>query len=167
MSRLHVHLHVRDLDQSIRFYSTLFALAPTRIEPGYAKWMLDDPRVNFAISEGGAHEGAQFGIGHLGIQVDSDDELADRSARAKAAAGAVMIERGAQCCYATGNKAWSEDPQGVKWETFLTTGTLSTAGEGADETFIERDGKVESLDSPACGCVSTKTEETRPAACCA
>jgi catechol 2,3-dioxygenase-like lactoylglutathione lyase family enzyme len=163
MSRLHVHLHVRDLEQSIRFYSTLFAHTPTRVEPGYAKWMLDDPRVNFAISTGGAHEG----VGHLGIQVDSEDELALRSARAKEAAGAVLVERGAQCCYATGNKAWSEDPQGVKWETFLTTGTLSTAGEGADETFIERCGETESLDSPACGCVSAKTEDAKPAACCA
>jgi catechol 2,3-dioxygenase-like lactoylglutathione lyase family enzyme len=163
MSRLHVHLHVRDLDRSIRFYSTLFAHAPTRVEPGYAKWMLDDPRVNFAISEGGAHDG----VGHLGIQVDSEEELEMRSARAKAAAGEILIERGAQCCYATGNKAWTEDPQGVKWETFRTTGTLSAAGEGADETFIDRGASRETLDSPACGCTSRgEAAEAKPAAAC-
>jgi catechol 2,3-dioxygenase-like lactoylglutathione lyase family enzyme len=163
MTRLHVHLHVRDLDQSIRFYSTLFGHEPTRMESGYAKWMLDDPRVNFAISEGGEHEG----VGHLGIQVDTDEELADRSARAKAAAGSILIERGAQCCYATGNKAWTEDPQGVRWETFRTTGALATAGEGADETFIDRGAEREMLDSPACGCTSRAgAKDAKPAALC-
>jgi catechol 2,3-dioxygenase-like lactoylglutathione lyase family enzyme len=161
MSRLHVHLHVRDLEQSVRFYSTLFAHAPTRIEPGYAKWMLDDPHVNFAISTGGGHEG----VGHLGIQVETESELAERTARAKTAAGAILVERGAQCCYATGNKAWTEDPQGVKWETFLTTGALATAGEGAEETFIDRDGTIERLDSPACGCI--EPEKASSGACCA
>ena len=163
MSRLHVHLHVRDLDQSIRFYSTLFAHEPTRVEPGYAKWMLDDPRVNFAISTGGAHEG----VGHLGIQVDDEDELAALSARAREAAGAILVERGAQCCYATGNKAWSEDPQGVKWETFRTTGTLEIAGEGADETFIDRGGEVENAGGSSCGCAAKDGAKIAAAACCA
>jgi len=148
MSRLHVHLHVRDLEQSIRFYSTLFAHDPARVESGYAKWMLDDPLVNFAISVDGAHEG----VGHLGIQVDTEDELSERSARARDAAGAILVERGAQCCYATGNKAWTEDPQGVRWETFRTIGTLAAAGAGAAETFIDRGGETETLDSPACTC---------------
>jgi len=136
MSRLHVHLHVRDLAQSIRFYETLFGAAPTRREPGYAKWQLEDPKVNFAISE--SH--GDTGIGHLGIQVDSDDELAAVSVRAQAAAGAILVERGARCCYATGDKAWAEDPQGVRWETFHTTGVLAEAGQGAAETFVSGKG---------------------------
>lgn len=164
MSRLHVHLHVRDLEQSIRFYSVLFAHEPTRVESGYAKWMLDDPRVNFAISTGGAH----VGVGHLGIQVDSDEELAERSLRAKDAAGAIMVERGAQCCYATGDKAWTEDPQGVRWETFHTTGTLAGPGDGAAETFIDRGDQIETLDSPACACCGGEPKKATQssAACC-
>jgi len=157
---------VRDLDQSIRFYRALFAHEPTRVEPGYAKWMLDDPRVNFAISTGGAHEG----VGHLGIQVDTDEELAERSQRAKDAAGAILVERGAQCCYATGDKAWTEDPQGVRWETFHTTGTLAGPGDGAAETFIDRGGEKETLDSPACTCCGDVSHKMEPAAvskCCA
>jgi len=164
MSRLHVHLHVRDLEQSIRFYTALFAVPPTRVEPGYAKWLLEDPRVNFALSTGGAHEG----VGHLGIQVESEAELAERSARARDAAGSILVERGAQCCYATGNKAWTEDPQGVKWETFHTTGTLAFAGEGADETFIER-GSGTAIADASCQCRGSDAKAEAPkatAACC-
>jgi catechol 2,3-dioxygenase-like lactoylglutathione lyase family enzyme len=129
MSRLHVHLHVRDIPQSVRFYTTLFGAEPSRLEADYAKWMLDDPKVNFAISTHG-----EAGLSHLGIQVESDGELADVSSRAKDAAGAILIERGANCCYAKGDKAWAEDPQGVRWETFHTKGALTTYGVGADET---------------------------------
>ena len=147
MSRLHVHLHVRDLEQSIRFYTTLFACEPARHEGGYAKWMLDDPKVNFAISTGGEHAG----VGHLGIQVDSDEELAAVSARAQEAAGAVLVERGARCCYATGNKAWAEDPQGVRWETFHTTGHLDEPGHSAEESFVSGvDGKRDAQEKAAC-----------------
>ncbi|MGQ0742428.1 MAG: ArsI/CadI family heavy metal resistance metalloenzyme [Alphaproteobacteria bacterium] len=163
MSRLHVHLHVRDLEQSIRFYSILFGTPPTRQEPGYAKWMLEDPRVNFAISVGGG----EAGISHLGIQVDSDEELAAVSARARHAAGPVLVERGAHCCYATGNKTWAEDPQGVRWETFHTTGALSEAGQGAEETIIIGDEGKHASEGGACGGARGKRAASDGAGCCA
>ena len=158
MSRFHVHLHVNDLEQSIRFYSTLFGAMPARVEPGYAKWMLEDPKVNFAISTA-----QPAGVSHLGFQVETDDELAHVSARAQAAAGTVLVEKGARCCYAKGNKSWAEDPQGVVWETFHTTGVLEEAGTGAEETF--RDG-LRTGPIAGCGC---STERTAAAAsvCCA
>lgn len=144
MSRLHVHLHVRDIPQSVRFYSTLFGHEPVRVEGDYAKWMLDDPKVNFAISTHG-----EPGLSHLGFQVESDSELADVSARAKDAAGAILIEEGANCCYAKGDKSWAEDPQGVRWETFFTKGNLTTYGVGADETRRESAG-AEPMAQPGC-----------------
>lgn len=126
MKRLHVHVGVDDLAQSIRFYSTLFAAAPTVIRPDYAKWMLDDPRVNFAISAG--HAGR--GIEHLGIQVESADELSDVYGRLKATDGPVLEEGATTCCYARSEKSWIADPQGVVWETFLTEGEATVYGEG-------------------------------------
>ena len=146
MSRLHVHLHVRDIDQSVRFYTTLFGHEPTRLESDYAKWMLDDPKVNFAISTHG-----EAGLSHLGIQVESDSELGRVSARAKDAAGAILIEQGANCCYAKGDKAWAEDPQGVRWETFFTKGNLTAYGVGADETRRESAGGEPMAASGCCG----------------
>ena len=125
MNRLHVHLHVLDIAQSVRFYSTLFGSQPTKREVDYAKWMLDDPRVNFAISTGG-----EPGLSHLGIQVEDDAALAAATTRAKNAAGSVFEEEGANCCYAVGDKAWATDPQGVRWETFYTTGDLTIHGAG-------------------------------------
>jgi len=158
MSRFHVHLHVNDLEQSIRFYSTLFATAPARVEAGYAKWMLDDPKVNFAISTG-----QPGGVSHLGFQVDSDEELAHVSARAQAAAGTVLVEKGARCCYAKGNKAWAEDPQGVVWETFHTTGVLEEAGSGAEETFRD---ELRTAPIGGCGCSPERTAAAE-SVCCA
>jgi hypothetical protein len=125
MKRLHVHVSVDNLDASIRFYSTLFAAEPTVTKPDYAKWMLDDPRVNFAISR----RGAATGIRHLGIQVEDRAELADVYSRLTRAEGAAVFEEGATtCCYAKSEKTWIEDPQGVQWETFLTTGESTTYG---------------------------------------
>lgn len=132
MNRLHVHLHVRDIAQSVRFYATLFGAEPTKRESDYAKWMLDDPRVNFAISTGG-----EVGLSHLGIQVEDGAELESVTARARDAAGEVLIENGANCCYAKGDKSWASDPQGIRWETFHTKGDLTVFGVGADETRIE------------------------------
>lgn len=146
MSRLHVHLHVRDIDHSVKFYNTLFGREPARLENDYAKWMLDDPKVNFAISTHG-----EAGLSHLGIQVESDDELADATARAKDAAGAILIEQGANCCYAKGDKAWAEDPQGVRWETFFTKGNLTTYGVGADEVRTDI-AKPDAQPMTASGC---------------
>jgi len=124
MKRLHVHVSVDDLAPSIRFYSTLFAAEPAVTKPDYAKWMLDDPRVNFAISQ----RGAEPGIRHLGIQVEDRAELDDVYSRLTRAEGAVLNEGATTCCYAKSEKQWIEDPQGVQWETFLTTGESTTYG---------------------------------------
>ena len=117
MKRFHVHLGVPDLAASIRFYSSLFGMPPTVQKADYAKWMLDDPRVNFAISDRGAHAG----LNHLGVQAESADELAGIRARfAEADADAIRDEADVTCCYARGNKHWTRDPQGIAWEAFHT-----------------------------------------------
>ena len=125
MKRLHVHVAVDDLSDSIRFYNTLFGVGPSVRESDYAKWMLDDPRVNFAISA----RGRPAGLDHLGLQVESEPELRAVAARLAAASVPVLEQKDASCCYAKGDKAWSLDPQGVRWETFLTRGALTVFGE--------------------------------------
>lgn len=127
MKRLHVHVGVNDLDQSIQFYSALFAAEPNVRKPDYAKWMLDDPRVNFAISARG--QGA--GVRHLGIQAENGEELAEIYARLQRADGPTLEEGETTCCYAKSEKTWISDPQGVSWETFLTNGESTTYGGGA------------------------------------
>ena len=122
MNRFHVHLNVAELAASIRFYTELFAMPPAVEKHDYAKWMLDDPRVNFAISS----TGRAPGIDHLGLQVDSADELAALGPRLDAAGGTVVPEEAAVCCYARSDKMWTEDPQGTRWETFHTTGDATT-----------------------------------------
>jgi len=139
MKRLHVHMSVGDLDQSIRFYSTLFAAAPTVVKPDYAKWMLEDPRVNFAIS---THSGKAPGIDHLGIQVEDGEELQEIYGRLKEAEGPVLEEGETTCCYAQSEKSWTLDPQGVSWETFLTTGESTVYGTSAP--------RIEKLKPAAC-----------------
>ena len=129
MKRLHVHAGVDDLAASIRFYSTLFGAEPSVTKPDYAKWMLDDPRVNFAISSG---QHADKGIEHLGIQVESEAELAEVYARLHAAGGPVLEEGATTCCYAKSEKSWIADPQGVVWETFHTTGEAVDYGQGPE-----------------------------------
>ena len=124
MKRLHVHVAVDNLDASIRFYSHLFAAGPTVRKPDYAKWMLEDPRVNFAISSGSGSPGVQ----HLGIQVEDRTELAEVYARLERAEGPVVAEGETTCCYAHSEKSWIEDPQGVQWETFLTSGQSTVYG---------------------------------------
>ena len=124
MKRLHVHVAVENLDASIHFYSQLFASEPTVRKADYAKWMLEDPRVNFAISA----RSSQAGVQHLGIQVENKVELADVYSRLQRADGPVLEEGATTCCYAKSEKSWIEDPQGVKWETFLTTGESTTYG---------------------------------------
>jgi catechol 2,3-dioxygenase-like lactoylglutathione lyase family enzyme len=124
MKRMHVHVGVDNLAQSLRFYTTLFGAEPSVVEADYAKWMLDDPRLNFAISAGHATRG----IEHLGIQVESETELAEVGARLARADGPVLAEAATTCCYATSSKAWIADPQGVVWETFLTTGSSADYG---------------------------------------
>jgi catechol 2,3-dioxygenase-like lactoylglutathione lyase family enzyme len=129
MKRLHVHVAVQDLPQSIGFYSALFAAQPAIVKTDYAKWMLDDPRVNFAIST----RGRQPGLDHLGIQVEDTGELQQVYARLRDA-GSDIIEQGqTSCCYAESEKSWIEDPSGISWETFLTTGESVTYGDGTGE----------------------------------
>ncbi len=114
MRRFHVHVHVEDLDRNIDFYSAMFGAEPARREADYAKWMLDDPRLNFAIST----RGSQPGIDHLGIQVDSAEDLALLKSRAQAADLALVDEGEVSCCYARSDKYWLTDPQGLAWEQF-------------------------------------------------
>ena len=129
MKRFHVHLGVTDLDHSVAFYSGLFGQAPTLARPDYAKWMLEEPCINFAISQ---KEGAEKGIEHVGIQVESEEELAQVYTRLKNAGGPVLEEGATTCCYAQSQKSWIADPDGVLWEAFLTTGDSTTYGVDAD-----------------------------------
>jgi catechol 2,3-dioxygenase-like lactoylglutathione lyase family enzyme len=165
MKRFHVHLGVPDLAASVRFYSDLFGMPPTVEKPDYAKWMLDDPRVNFAIS----HRGARAGLNHLGVQAESANELADiRSHFAAADAAAVYDEPNVTCCYARGNKHWTRDPQGIAWEAFHTLEDVPLFGD---------DVKSDLSAATACGsaasqcCVTGSETAAQPnaehKACCA
>lgn len=127
MKRFHVHAHVEDLQKSIGFYSAMFGAQPTRVESDYAKWMLEDPRINFAIST----RGGQPGVDHLGIQTDTDEELAELKARARAADMSLLDEGQTTCCYARSDKHWLTDPQGIAWEHFRTLGDVPVFSEKA------------------------------------
>ena len=122
MKRFHVHAHVDDLKASVAFYSKLFAAQPTRLEGDYAKWMIEDPRINFAIST----RGGKPGVDHLGFQTDSDEELVELKERARAADMAVLDEGETTCCYARSEKHWVTDPQGIAWEQFHTLDNIPT-----------------------------------------
>jgi len=124
MKRLHVHLTVADLAASIRFYSTLFAAAPSVAKDDYAKWMLDDPRVNFAIST----RGEEMGLDHLGMQVEDAEELAEMNGRLRNLQGGFTAEHGTACCYAVSDKYWTNDPQGIPWESFHTLSSIPVFG---------------------------------------
>ncbi|HEX2763896.1 MAG TPA: ArsI/CadI family heavy metal resistance metalloenzyme [Allosphingosinicella sp.] len=126
MKRLHIHVGVEDLKRSIAFYSTLFGADPTVTKADYARWMLEDPRVNFAISSG---QHAAKGIEHLGIQVESSGELADVYGRLEAADRPVLDEGATSCCYAKSEKRWIADPDGIVWEAFLTNGEATVYGD--------------------------------------
>lgn len=146
MKRLHVHVGVNDLDRSIRFYSTLFGSNPTVTKADYAKWMLDDPRVNFAISAG-CH--AAKGIEHLGIQVEHGAELAEVYGRLKAADRPVLEEGATTCCYAKSEKSWISDPDGVVWETFLTSGEATVYGDSPDLGAMSPNASSDACCAPA------------------
>jgi hypothetical protein len=131
MKRFHVHLNVEQLDHSLRFYTTLFGTPPSVVKSDYAKWMLDDPRLNFAISQ----RGRAVGVDHLGLQAEDETELTAIGQRLQSADAVVLAEQGTTCCYARSDKFWAEDPQGVRWESFLTHGeatTYTTAPAGAE-----------------------------------
>jgi hypothetical protein len=129
MKRMHIHVAVEDLNDSIRFYSAMFGNAePTVLKRDYCKWELTDPAVNFAISQ----RGAKLGVDHIGIQVETDAELAEMNARFTMAELPVQAQTGTTCCYARSDKAWTIDPQGVAWETFRTLDAAPIYGESRD-----------------------------------
>jgi catechol 2,3-dioxygenase-like lactoylglutathione lyase family enzyme len=122
MKRMHLHIAVADLETSISFYNTLFGAAPSVVKPDYAKWMLDDPSVNFAISS----RSAKIGLDHIGIQVENDNELTDIKARLDTAEMAMVTQEGTNCCYAKSDKHWVQDPSGIAWETYHTLESTPT-----------------------------------------
>ena len=160
MKRLHVHIAVDDLDKSIQFYSTLFAAPPTVTKDDYAKWMLDDPRVNLAISA----RGAKIGVEHLGIQAETGEELTEVYERLTKADAPVLEEGETVCCYAQSEKSWVNDPAGVPWEVFHTTGDSAVYGGGPDLATDTR------LATTATGMVTSKAcctpSSAQSGACC-
>jgi catechol 2,3-dioxygenase-like lactoylglutathione lyase family enzyme len=157
MKRLHVHVGVENLDSSIAFYATLFAAQPTVVKHDYAKWMLEDPRVNFAISSGNH---ARTGIEHLGIQVESRDELSEVYERLEAADRPVREEGATTCCYAKSEKSWIADPDGVVWETFLTNGEATIYGESPALSALSGNAGESACCAPAIPAAQA------PPACC-
>jgi hypothetical protein len=139
MKRMHLHVSVPDLTQSIQFYETLFGAPPSVVKPDYAKWMLEDPRVNFAISQ----RGGAAGVEHVGIQVETRGELGELAGRLKAAGAQTLDQTATTCCYAVGDKSWVRDPAGVRWETFFTFDEATDYGD------------------------DLKAEAAAPASCCA
>ena len=149
MKRFHVHVAVPDLKKSIQFYSTMFGARPAVVKDDYAKWMLEDPRVNFAISE----RGGVAGINHLGFQVDEASELEDIHTRLQAADAGVLEEKDVACCYARSDKYWTTDPAGIPWESFHSLGTVP---------FYNGDTK----EAAKGACCAPKGETPARAACC-
>ncbi|PTB19710.1 glyoxalase/bleomycin resistance/dioxygenase family protein [Trinickia symbiotica] len=147
MKRFHVHVSVASLSESIRFYSALFAAEPNVVKGDYAKWMLEDPRINFAISQ----RGARPGLDHLGVQVENETELAEMYARLSGAALPVDAQGGTACCYARCDKYWTIDPQGLVWETYQTLGEIPTFGESRGAPAIEPNTDVSARCSPTRG----------------
>ena len=165
MKRLHLHVSVPDLGPSIQFYESLFGAAPSVVKDDYAKWMLDDPRVNFAISA----RDREVGVDHVGIQVDSVEELAELSARLKAAGSQTFDETATTCCYAKSDKSWVSDPAGVRWETFHTFGEATTYG--GDPALARLEAAAATTASACCGAppaaVQPEPEPVRATtACC-
>jgi catechol 2,3-dioxygenase-like lactoylglutathione lyase family enzyme len=162
MKRLHVHVSVEDLRASIHFYRTLFAAEPTVVKPDYAKWMLEDPRVNFAISQ----RGAAGGVEHLGIQVETPDELRDVYGRLQQAERPVLDEGETTCCYAKSAKQWISDPQGVAWEAFLTSGESTVYGDAPNLGAIEAEADCCTPTTAQGVCCPPKSELPADAPCC-
>lgn len=143
MKRFHVHVGVADLDTAVRHYSALFGAEPTVLKPDYAKWMLDDPQVNFAISA----RGHAVGLHHLGIQAESPDELAEVEGRLAASGSGVLPEGRTTCCYAQSEKSWTTDPAGLLWEAFHTSGETTVYGNGL---FASGDEAIEATPAACC-----------------
>jgi catechol 2,3-dioxygenase-like lactoylglutathione lyase family enzyme len=159
MKRFHVHVAVDKLDESIRFYSALFGHAPTVAHVDYAKWMLEDPRINFAISQ----RGRQPGINHIGFQVDSPDELSAMRLQLDAASGEVIEQQGINCCYARSDKHWVTDPSGIAWETFRTLGDAVMYGDQADRAAT---APAATPHASACSAPTSTSAATEHGVCC-
>lgn len=157
MKRFHMHVGVSNLDASIAFYNLLFGAEPSVLKSDYAKWMLEDPRVNFAIS---MREGAAKGIEHVGLQVEDAGELAEVYARMKAADRPVLEEGTTTCCYANSEKSWIADPDGVVWEAFLTSGGSTTYGGSPD---LEQ---LSNADAAAGACCVPQAAAPAASSCC-
>ena len=159
MKRLHVHVAVENLEHAIRFYSALFAARPAAIKTDYAKWMLDDPRVNFAIST----RGREPGLDHLGIQAEDKAELNEVYRRLQVAGGPVLEQGQTNCCYARSEKSWIDDPAGIAWETFLTTGESTDYGDGTGERTAP---VARSAGNSGKACCAPETAPVPSSACC-
>ena len=156
MKRMHVHVAVDDLQRAIGFYSELFAAKPSVTKSDYAKWMLDDPRLNFAIST----RGRVPGLDHLGIQVENKSELHEVYGRLHVAGGKIVEQGQTCCCYAKSEKSWIDDPAGIAWETFLTTGESIDYGDGSGE----REARV--ANAKACCAPAAPVAAEAASACC-
>ncbi|WP_072380941.1 ArsI/CadI family heavy metal resistance metalloenzyme [Novosphingobium sp. NDB2Meth1] len=150
MKRLHVHVSVDELASSISFYSALFGADPVVNKPDYAKWLLDDPRVNFAISR---KDDNATGLNHLGVQVETEDELAEVYERLGRANIASQPETCARCCYAESDKHWAVDPSGIVWEAYRTMGAIAVYGEDRGQSIVE-------------ALAAAPAPETTPSSCC-
>lgn len=157
MKRLHVHVAVSDIQESVGFYSTMFGAAPSVVKDDYAKWMLDDPRVNFAISS----RGRAPGLDHLGIQAEEGAELTEISDRLQAAGADTIDEAATTCCYAKSDKTWVQDPAGIRWETFHTFGESTVYGE--DLADAASTGEACCAPAPAPKAVACCAPEPAPA----
>ncbi|MEZ0313039.1 MAG: ArsI/CadI family heavy metal resistance metalloenzyme [Myxococcota bacterium] len=160
MLRMHVHVGVKSIEESVRFYSNLFSAEPTVRKDDYAKWMLDDPRVNFAISA----RGGEIGIEHLGIQAETDTELREVYSRLAKADAPVLEEGATVCCYAKSEKSWVDDPQGISWETFLTSGESTVYGH--ERTASACCVPTEEKANAATCCGPAEKSETATSGCC-
>ena len=162
MKRFHLHVSVKDVAQSIRFYSTMFGAEPAVVEPDYAKWMLEDPRINFAISS----RGHPLGVNHLGFQVDSGDELRALQSQLQAADARMIQEDAQACCYARSDKYWVTDPTGIAWETFHSLSRIPVYGEDTP-VFNHGTSTVPTDASVTSACCAPKAKESGSGCCAA
>jgi hypothetical protein len=159
MKRFHIHVAVDDLAANIGFYSAMFGQGPTVVKDDYAKWMLEDPRVNFAIS----NRGLEKGVDHLGFQVESEEELSTLRDQVAKADIAARDQTSAACCYANSNKYWTTDPQGIAWETFHSLGDIPTFGQ--DAKTVVKSGQTSGV-SACCAPKVGKAADAKRSACC-
>jgi hypothetical protein len=162
MKRFHVHVSVGSLDESVRFYSTLFSSPPTVRHSDYAKWMLEDPKVNFAIST----RGEPIGVNHLGLQVESDEELRAMHGQLNAADAGLVQENEQPCCYAKSDKYWVTDPTGIAWETFHTLGSIPVYGKDSAVLNRPASNALASAKTACCAPAAKSTPKASPASCC-